>query len=174
MKSSAVVLTIVFCTGYWLTRSSWLPRPASPASTTKVETVHPHGCGKLFPLLSCGLSVTLYIGRKKCPNFLRKSGIKHDFLRLFGLGLGPEPNLRYFYLPERRRETLRSELLIFARTATRYFAFNFTACLTLHQRVALIVSFLAAGNCNLNLCLAVIEVQLQRDKSDSTFFNLYM
>ena len=34
---------LVFCTGYWLTRSSWLPRPASPASTSKVETVHPHG-----------------------------------------------------------------------------------------------------------------------------------
>ena len=25
----------------WFTRSSRLPRPASPASTTKVETVHP-------------------------------------------------------------------------------------------------------------------------------------
>ena len=32
---------LVFCTGYWLTRSSWLPRPASPAPTSKVETVHP-------------------------------------------------------------------------------------------------------------------------------------
>ncbi|HEY3293024.1 MAG TPA: hypothetical protein VGJ85_05285, partial [Candidatus Nanopelagicaceae bacterium] len=31
-----------FCTGFWLTRSSWLPRPASPDSTSKVETVHPH------------------------------------------------------------------------------------------------------------------------------------
>ena len=26
----------------WFTRSSRLPRPASPAPTTKVETVHPH------------------------------------------------------------------------------------------------------------------------------------
>ena len=69
MKSSAVVLTIVFCTGYWLTRSSWLPRPASPASTTKVETVHPHGCGKLFPLFSCGLSVSPPTDALKIANY---------------------------------------------------------------------------------------------------------
>jgi hypothetical protein len=30
----------------WFTRSFRLPRPASPISTAKVETVHPHGCGK--------------------------------------------------------------------------------------------------------------------------------
>ena len=32
---------VIFCTDYWLTRSFRLPRPASPASTSKVETVHP-------------------------------------------------------------------------------------------------------------------------------------
>jgi len=32
-----VVLALIFCTGFWLTRSSWLPRPASPESTSKVE-----------------------------------------------------------------------------------------------------------------------------------------
>ena len=50
----------------WFTRSFRLPRPASPISTAKVETVHPHGCGKhcrlrdfcAMPLCSCVLSVT--------------------------------------------------------------------------------------------------------------------
>ncbi|MEY3279619.1 MAG: hypothetical protein RIR63_811, partial [Actinomycetota bacterium] len=36
------------------TRSSWLPRPASPIPTSKVETVHPHGCGSnIASLFSC-------------------------------------------------------------------------------------------------------------------------
>jgi len=159
VKSSAVVLTIIFCTGYWLTRSSWLPRPASPDSTTKVETVHPHGCGKLFPLLSCGLSVSLRADRKKLrPNNLRKSEVKHDFLRLLGLGFESTEN--YWSLPER---VLALKLLVFARTATRNLAFNFAVCLALHQRVTFIVRLLAARNCNLNLGLAIIEVQLQRN-----------
>jgi hypothetical protein len=35
-------LSAVICAQVsWFTRSSRLPRPASPASTTKVETVHP-------------------------------------------------------------------------------------------------------------------------------------
>ncbi len=32
---------VIFCTDYWFTRSFRLPRPASPVSTSKVETVHP-------------------------------------------------------------------------------------------------------------------------------------
>jgi len=32
---------VIFAQVSWFTRSSRLPRPASPAPTTKVETVHP-------------------------------------------------------------------------------------------------------------------------------------
>jgi hypothetical protein len=52
----------LFCLlSFWLTRSSQLPRPASPASTSKVETVHPQdflginlkfGWKAFFPLFS--------------------------------------------------------------------------------------------------------------------------
>ena len=41
------LLSAVMCARIsWFTRSFRLPRPASPESTSKVETVHPHGCGK--------------------------------------------------------------------------------------------------------------------------------
>lgn len=50
----------LFCLlSYWLTRSSQLPRPASPAPTSRVETVHPQcllinntGWKAFFPLFS--------------------------------------------------------------------------------------------------------------------------
>ncbi len=58
---------VIFCTDYWFTRSFRLPRPASPASTSKVETVHPQDLTRLhtsnlenkkrisYPLFNCQL-----------------------------------------------------------------------------------------------------------------------
>ena len=40
-KSLRLLSAVIFAQVSWFTRSSRLPRPASPASTTKVETVHP-------------------------------------------------------------------------------------------------------------------------------------
>jgi len=61
---------VIFCTDYWFTRSFRLPRPASPASTSKVETVHPQDL-KCFH--------TYYLEKKKrisfpylIVNFLRR------------------------------------------------------------------------------------------------------
>ena len=61
---------VIFCTDYWLTRSFRLPRPASPGSTSKVETVHPQDL-KCFH--------TYYLEKKKrisfpylIVNFLRR------------------------------------------------------------------------------------------------------
>jgi len=36
------VSAVIFCTDYWFTRSFRLPRPASPASTSKVENYITH------------------------------------------------------------------------------------------------------------------------------------
>ena len=61
---------VIFCTDYWFTRSFRLPRPASPDSTSKVETVHPQDL-KCFH--------TYYLEKKKrisfpylIVNFLRR------------------------------------------------------------------------------------------------------
>jgi len=61
---------VIFCTDYWFTRSFRLPRPASPGSTSKVETVHPQDL-KCFH--------TYYLEKKKrisfpylIVNFLRR------------------------------------------------------------------------------------------------------
>jgi hypothetical protein len=44
-RATEVWLAFVFLPCYWLTRSSRLPRPASPALTSSVETVHPRVVG---------------------------------------------------------------------------------------------------------------------------------
>ena len=41
LLATLVWLAFVFLPCFWFTRSSRLPRPASPASTSNVETVHP-------------------------------------------------------------------------------------------------------------------------------------
>src|SRR3979411_2273990 len=41
VRATCLELAFVFLPCFWLTRSSRLPRPASPALTSNVETVHP-------------------------------------------------------------------------------------------------------------------------------------
>ena len=82
---------VIFCTDYWFTRSFRLPRPASPASTSKVETVHPQDL-KCFH--------TYYLEKKKrisFPYLIVKASIKkYKFLILTFCAVATVPQkLRY-------------------------------------------------------------------------------
>ena len=62
---------VIFCTDYWFTRSFRLPRPASPGSTSKVETVHPQDL-KCFHTYSLGEKETYFFSLFNCQLLQQK------------------------------------------------------------------------------------------------------
>ncbi len=72
---------LFFCTGYWFTRSSRLPRPASPASTSVVETVHPQ-YKRLSAFSTVGIGIESHGDGKQISvtrSWGRKAKFRHPF-----------------------------------------------------------------------------------------------
>ena len=185
-----VELAFVFLPCYWLTRSSRLPRPASPASTSNVETVHPlvarttHGYGGRPALAracpaaekrTCAvLKQRPTSGRRGCLQDSRCRAARATCLRSANRVAGRGRPRRHPPRPASRhaRSTTPAALPPLAPLGRGHRALGLALHGALEQRLALVVVLLASREAELDLRLPVLEVQLQRDQRQAGLLRL--